>query len=1139
MSSSHPFQYPNSLELINKINRLLKQNKKPEETFGELVTIYSNQREFILQAGIRISFEDMIYDSVGFAITDNCHESFFISPDGKKGSILLCLNSELLKSDKKVVEDQNYFLENLSNLISRYITRIERDNSPEASDTGKSGQSKHGSLGNHFLQKFLNKYTFNRDVYHDLMPFKVREILLISSLYDAYAIEKDGRFSEHMLGQYGHLNLTSLPRITAASSVDSALEHLRTRHFDLIIYMAGVDKKTPPIVCKQIKKQYPYIPIFLLLNNSFDLVFFSEDAKQQKYVDKIFTWNGDTSIFFSMIKLLEDKINVENDTRIGKVRVILVVEDSPDYYTRYLSFLYRVVMNQTKQIIEEVGTDELYKVLRMRARPKILLATNFEEATEILKKYKDFMLCLISDVKFERNGLLDENAGIELLKLAHKELRDLPAILQSADDSYADVAKQNNALFIHKHSETLYLDIQNFLTNYLGFGDFVFKDGDGNEIARASNLTMFEDQLRTIPESSLVFHASHDHLSMWLMARGEIRAASILNPKKVSDFMSIQELREAILYMIKEHRNEQDTGNILPFSRKVKISEDNIYTLADGSLGGKGRGLAFINALINKYDFEQHLSDIRIRTPKTFIIGTQEYEDFITSNKLSKFIVDEDNYEKIREAFIKGNLSEELVEKLDHLLKKINRPLAIRSSGLFEDSLMRPFAGIFETYLLPNNHPDKSLRLKKVCEAIKLVFASVYSNTAKGYVKAIDYKIEEGKMAIVIQEVVGNKFDELYYPHISGVAQSFNFYPFAHMKPEEGFALAAVGLGKYVVEGNRAFRFSPKYPGTRINSLKDQFNNSQVWFYAIDMNRKDLDLLEGELAGISEEDISVAERQGTLTHCVSVYDPESDTVYPGIRKTGPRIVNFANILKHNYVELAKALELILELGKEAMGTAIEIEYAVDLNRDKQGKASFYLLQIKPLISSIQKCDVNLKKVKKKDIILFSEKGMGNGCEEDISDLIYVDPKYFDKGKTREMALEIEKFNATMQEARKKYILIGPGRWGTRDRWIGIPVRWHQISNAKVIVETSMDDFPLDASSGSHFFHNVTTMGVGYFTIQSEISKSYIHYDILKKQKVVKKGEFFKHISFNEPVSVKMDGKKGIYLIHTNKKPKSK
>jgi hypothetical protein len=583
--------------------------------------------------------------------------------------------------------------------------------------------------------------------------------------------------------------------------------------------------------------------------------------------------------------------------------------------------------------------------------------------------------------------------------------------------------------------------------------------------------------------------------------------------------------------MIKEHRNEKEKGNIIPFDEGVEVSENNIFTLADGSLGGKGRGLAFINALIHNYEFNKHIPDIKIRTPVTFIVGTHEFETFIKKNKLLKRAIEEKDFSKVQKLFLDKRLSAETIKKLTLLLDILHKPIAVRSSGLYEDSLTQPFAGIFETYLLPNNHPDKTERLKQVCNAIKMVYASVYSNMAKGYVRAVNYKIEDEKMAVIIQEVVGNKFDGLYYPHISGVAQSYNFYPFAHMKPEEGFAIAAVGLGKYVVEGNRAYRFSPSYPGVEINSPKDQFKSSQVNFYAVDLNKKDLDLMEGEDAGLTLEDISVAEQQGTLKHCASVYNPDNDTIYPGLTKPGPRIVNFANILKYNYVPLAKTLSVLLELGKEAMGTAVEMEYAVDLNRDKEGKATFYILKIKPLISQGADCEADLDKIDPDDILLFTKKGMGNGLVENLKDVIYVVPEKFDKTKTEEMGAEAERFNENMVRLGKQYILMGPGRWGTRDRWIGIPVRWAQISNARVVVETSLHNFPLDASSGSHFFHNVTSMNVGYFTIQHDDSDSLLNYEMLEKQELVEQGKFFRHVRFKHPLKVKMDGRNRIYVVH--------
>jgi len=1120
-------QYFNLLEIISNVNQIVDQNKGVDETISQIIELLQVIEEAPIPGHVRIVFNNTEYKTKNFKETEFCNERNFKTTTGKIGHIHLFTEKKITTPDGKPDSEFFYFLNSMLSILLRFINQTEdrkfRFISPDES-------KKQGTISSEFLQKFLNKWTYHRDIFHDLMPFKVKEILLISSLYDAYAVEREGRFSEHMLGQYGQLNLTSFPRITGVTSINQAERLLSNKHFDLIIYMVGVDKKLPLKVSEKIKKSFPYIPIYLLLNNNSDVGFFLKMQGNLPYIDNLFAWNGDPDIFFTMIKFLEDEVNVENDTRLGEVRVILVVEDSPIYYSRYLSFLYRVVMEQTKRIIDDVATDELYKVLRLRARPKILLSTNFDEAVSIINKYKKYMLCLVTDVKFKKAGTFDEDAGIKLLEYVSRDMKNLPTILQSSDDSYAEVALKYNSLFINKQSETLYKDFQDFLTNYLGFGDFIFKDKNGNQIAVAQNLKSFENHLKIIPDESLLYHASKDHFSMWLLARGEMKAASIINPKKVSDFKDAKELRKVLLDMIKEYRNEQETGNIIPFNFETEISEQNIYTLSEGSMGGKGRGSSFINSLIDNYDFQKYIPDIRIRSPKTLIIGIQEFESFLEINKLDQMVFKESSYNKIRKSFLRARLSDDLTSKLSFLMGIIKKPIAIRSSGIFEDSLTQPFAGIFETYLLPNNHPDQNERLKQLTDAIKLVYASAFSVTAKGYVKAINYKVEEERMAIVIQEVVGNQFGNLYYPHISGVAQSYNYYPFAHMKPEEGFGLAAVGLGKYVVEGNRAYRFSPRYPGTEINTPKDQFNNSQVRFYAVDMEKENPDLLEGESAGLTLQDISVAEKQGTLKHTASTYIPENNLIYPGISKPGPRIINFANILRYNYIPLAKTLELVLELGKDAMGTAVEIEYAVDLNRDDQGRASFYILQIKPLISNMMDCEVNLEKVNEESILLYSEQGMGNGCIDDIKDIIYVDANRFDKSKTVEMVAEIEKINTKMVDEETPYILIGPGRWGTRDKWIGIPVKWHQISNAKVIVETSLDEFPLDASSGSHFFHNVTTMNVGYFTVQPELLKSYIKYDMLEKQGIKNKYQFFNHVRFEHPVSIKMDGRKRIYLI---------
>lgn len=1134
MHESNSYKYVNLLDVLSNINSIVRMNKSMDETMMDIVDSINNQNSRMIPAALRVSYNKKQFASREFKDKNVCLTSNFIAESGNRGQVQLCIGTDQ-ENEEILNDDENkYFVDNLVEILVKYINDYEKLGFfVDEKVTGSANQGNE-PVSSRFLQRFLNKYTYNRDIYHDLMPFKVKEILLISSLYDAYSIESEGRFSEHMLGQYGQLNLTSFPRITGASSLKQALELLRYKNFELVIYMVGVDKKTPLSICKEIKNAYPFIPIFLLLNNTAEVNYFVKKMDKIPFIDKLFTWTGDASIFFSMIKLLEDKINAENDTKLGKVRVILLVEDSPVYYSRYLSFLYKVLLEQTKSIIDDVSTDELYKVLRMRARPKILLATNYEEAVEIILQYREFLTCLITDVKFEMEGEFNDQAGLRLLDYTKGKLKNLPTVLQSSDSSYESVADEYQSLFIHKHSDTLYQDMEHFITNYLGFGSFEFKDNAGNIVAVASNLQEFESFLKKIPDESLLFHASRDHFSMWLMARGEIRASNIINLKKVDDFSSANDLRKELLFLLKENRNERDTGNVIPFNSHTEISDENVYTLAGGSLGGKGRGLAFIDALIHNFKFEKFIPDVKVRTPKTFVIGTYEFERFLKNNKLSGKIQDNDNYDEVKNLFVEGNLSEKLIKKLSDLLDIIQKPIAVRSSGMFEDSLSQPFAGIFETYLLPNNNPDKNVRLKQAEYAIKLVMASVFSSTAKGYVKAIDYKIEEERMAVIIQEVVGNQYNNVYYPHISGVAQSYNFYPFAHMKPEEGFAIAAVGLGKYVVEGNKAYRFSPHYPSTEINSTKDQFRNSQVKYYGIDMEKEDINLLEGESAGLKLCDISTTEKHGTLKHLASVYNPDNNTVYPGISKPGPRIINFANILKYNYISLAKTIEIVLKLGHDAMGTAVEIEYAVDLNKDKDGKASFYILQIKPLIQSGFDCNINLKKIRKKDILLYTEKGMGNGCVEDITDVIYVDQSKFNKAETEEMAMEIEKINDKMSEANRQYILIGPGRWGTRDRWIGIPVKWHMISNARVIVETSFDDFPLDASSGSHFFHNVTSMNVGYFTVQPELLTSYIKYNEFEKQEVVYQGKYFNHIRFKQPLKIMMDGKKRIYLIKKKK-----
>lgn len=1128
------------LSCINETTNITKEGKSIEDTLQQIAFILPKAWQFPELATARIKFNGKEYCSSNLKITTTVLRREFNTIDDKEGKVEIYYIKEIEKYDEgSFLKEERHLINNITEIITGFLNSYHLksmlDKNPKI-ETNKTDQKDYPDCGDscsskQLLQFFLNKNNSDRDIYHDLMPFKVKEILLIANLYDAYSIEKEGLWSEKILGEYHQLNLTSLPRITGVSSYEEAARKMKNKHFDIVILMMGTDKRSPFKISKKIKQEFGYIPIYLLLNNNKDFTQVIKEQNESNYFfDKVFVWNGDSRIFFAMVKHLEDKVNVENDTKVGTARVILLVEDSPKYYSRYLPLLYSSVLEQTKHIIDDVANDDLYKVLRLRVRPKILLASSFEEAVDIFERYKEFLLCLITDVKYHKNGKLTETAGFELVNYVKNQIHDLPTVVQSSDDINEAKARDLKAIFINKNSETLIQDIKSFISHYLGFGNFIFRNSKGNKLAIAENLRQFIKQLEKINSESLIYHARKNQFSLWFMARGEIRIAKAIAPYKVSDFDSAEEIRNYLLSIINKLRNEQNKGQIVEFSEADALDEENIIRMGTGSLGGKGRGLAFVNTLLYNFDFSQLLPSINLRTPKTAIVGSDEFDIFLEKNCLLDAVNNLKNENQIKELFIKSQLSENLKIKLRRLIKTIKKPLAIRSSGLFEDSLMQPFAGIFETYLLPNNHPNIEERLNQVENAIKLVYASVFSNISRAYIEAINYKIEEEKMAVVIQEVVGNNYQNIHYPHISGVAQSYNYYPFAHMKPEDGFAVTALGLGRYVVEGEKAYRFCPKFPELQNASGKDLYLNSQTEFYGVNLKNNSPDLMNGESAGLIRLDIDDAEEHGTLKHCASVYNPENNTITAGLDQYGPRIVNFANILKYNYIPLADTLNVVLDVVKEALGTAVEIEFAVDLNKDEDYKASFYLLQIKPLIGNAQDYEIKPENIDRKKVLLYTETGMGNGKISHIRDVIFVDNETFDKSKTNEIAEEIERLNKKMIEQNKDYILIGAGRWGTRDRWIGVPVSWPQISRAKIIVETSLEDYPLDASAGSHFFHNLTSMNVGYFSVQHASYESIIVWDVLKKQKIKEETKYVKHVCFDKPLTVRMDGKKRISVI---------
>jgi len=1121
------------LSAINKTSQIIEQGLTIDETLHLICNLLPKSWQYPEHTACCISYEGKSYTSERFEETDWCQIEYFVTIDNKKGEIIIVYLQEFPNEEEgPFLREERNLLINIGNLITGYINKhkgldVINKRGIIIPEMHKSEDFRKSLITNKKpLQLYFNQQSIDKYVYLDMMKYKVKHILFVATLYDAFMLENEDSFFEKFMGEIYQYSLFSLPRITGVTSPEEALELLETTYFDLIILMVGIDRETPIALSEKIKEKNESVPVYLLLNRKSDVKYFEDLVPTIRSVDRLFVWNGDSLILFAIVKSIEDRINVENDTKIGLVRVILLIEDSTLYYSRYLQMLYSIVFGQVQHLLPEVEKNELDKICKMRSRPKILHARNYEEAIAIFNKYKDFILCVISDVEFDRAGKADKHAGLKFIEYAKSHLHNLPVILQSSEESNRIVASRLNVTFMNKNSDSLLNDLKAFLISYLGFGYFVFRDEKGNKIAVAKSLREFETLLSKVPDESFYIHAVENQFSLWLMARGEIQLAKNLNPIPVGSFDKLNESRQYILDSIKHYREEKKRGKILSFDETSTLDEKNIVLFGSGSLGGKGRGLAFINTLIYNFDFGEITTEINISTPITVAIGTNEFQDFITRNKLKKKVLNPNiSYAELRRMFNDASLSESLVEKLKVFVSQIDKPIAVRSSSISEDSITQPFAGVFDTYILPNCATNKQHILELICSAIKLVYASVYSDDARTYYTAINHRIEEERMAIVLQELVGSYHEDYYYPHISGVAQSYNYYPVANMKPEEGFAVAAIGLGSYVVNGWKSYRFSPYYPKVSVYSIKDLLDSTQVKFYALKFTNVNVDLLEnGELAALQLLDISEAEKHGTLKHCASSYNYNNDRIEPGLSTPGPRVINFANILNYNHIPLAETLKVILRTVEEAFGSPVEIEFAVDLNRTKNNLPTFYLLQIKPLVTSIQMQHFDFNKIEKSKMLLYTQSSLGNGEINEISDVIYIDPQKFNKLKTLEMAAEIEKLNKLMIENGKKYILIGPGRWGTRDPFLGIPVNWSQISNAKVIVETSLENYPLDSSLGSHFFHNVTSMNIGYFSVIHYSKTDFIHWETLEKQKLENETQYFRHVRFKKPLQVIMDGK---------------
>ncbi|MDP8232014.1 MAG: DUF5752 family protein, partial [Candidatus Zophobacter franzmannii] len=851
-----------------------------------------------------------------------------------------------------------------------------------------------------------------------------------------------------------------------------------------------------------------------------------------EYIDDVFLWNGDSKLFLGMIKSIEDKMNLEEDTKNSFISVILVVEDSVIFYSSYIPLLYTEIMMQTQRIIEQEIND-MNKRYRMRSRPKVILVHNYEDAVATYRKYKDYIIGVITDIEYPAEGVLNPQAGINLMKLIRSSDSHLPVLLQSADNQWVNYVDNFHAQFLSKTSKSLLQDLKKFIHFYLGYGEITFRDERKNEYTRANTLQELEKSLNTIPDSSLLYHSNYNHFSTWLMAHGELSAARQIKEIRPWVFYTTKELRNYLRGIFREVRVGKSRGKIVNFNPENLKIRNQVVKLSEGSLGGKGRGLAFLNNLLSIITNEKKYDSIFITLPLTVIVGTHEYDTFVTNNNIDSSITNLTDKE-IGEQFIKGTLSDELIGKLGVYLDNMRKLIAVRSSGLLEDSQAQPFAGIYSTYMLPNNNDDKEVRLKYLTQAVKLVYASVYMKTARSYIESVNYKVEEEKMAVIIQEVAGSEHKGVFYPHISGVGQSYNFYPTHYLKNEDGICSIAMGLGISVVEGNNIHHFSPKYPEIQAISEQEMVSKSQKHFYALDMEMKDFDLTEGEDVNLKKISIRQAVAHKTLKHLVSTWDYEDNRLIDGMADRGLKVITFANILKHGHIPLAELLADFLSIGQMAMGAPVEIEFAVTLHRSQSKLATFNILQIRPLTTNYEQVSIDPSELNPEDLILQTTSCMGFGKKDNIYDLIFVNPKRFKSTETMKMLAELDELNREMHEEGRPYILMGFGRWGTRDEFLGIPVRWENINMAKIIVEAELPDFRVDPSQGTHFFHNMVAMNIGYFSVSSKKKDNHINWDYLLEHPNRKEGNYFVHIRSQKPFVVMMDGETNTAIIKKDK-----
>ena len=968
-------------------------------------------------------------------------------------------------------------------------------------------------------------------IFHEIMSIKIREILLVASSYDAFILEEDGSLASRIINEYSGLNLSMPPRVTRTSSAHQALVLLKDKPFDLVVTMPNLDDMDAFSLGIEVKKINPNLPVILLAHSTRTLQPII-DNQNISGIDKVFVWSGNSDLLLALVKNVEDRLNIENDTKKAMVRVLILVEDSPVYYSSFLPLIYKEIVKQTQAVLGS-GLNEDHRLLKMRVRPKILLAENYEEAMAYYEKYRDYLFGIISDTRLPRNGKMVDDTGAVLLSQIKRDIPDLPMLLLSSNPDNIEAAKQIPAIFLDKNSPNLLEELHDFFMNHLGFGDFIFRLPDGTEIDRASNLKELEEKLAHLPEESLWYHARRNNFSNWLMGRSEISLASVFREKRADEFTVTEKMRDYIISNVHALRLWRHKGVVTQFNPVTfDASTMDFVKVGQGSLGGKARGLAFMSVLLHQNPrIHEKYAQIDIKIPKSMVICTDGFESFVAQNQLAYLAIGHYADAQVRETFLNAKMPEWLIKILEIYLSQVKYPLSVRSSSLLEDAQFQPYAGLYETYMIPNNHLQLSVRLQRLVTAIKLVYASTYYEGPKAFARNTSNQPQKESMAVIIQQLAGNEYDDYFYPAISGVAQSHNYYPISHMTAEEGIVHIALGLGKTVVEGEQTLRFSPKYPEIlpQFSTVEDMLANSQRSFYALKIRDYPENLNFQRYSNLEKLSVDEVKTDFPVKTLASTYIPDEHRVRDSGHIPGPKVMTFAAILKYDLLPLPQLLTTLLTLGQKGIGCPVEIEFSVNLKQNNPQKDEFYFLQMRPMAPNEARSEVEITENDLQKAICRSGQALGNGVTSTIKDIVFVKPEDFKSESTVQIAGEIGKINASLVTERRPYLLVGPGRWGSSDRWLGIPVQWQNISGVNAIIELRNAAIRAQPSQGSHFFQNITSLGIPYITV-TEDSDDFFDWQWIKALPPTQETKFLRHVRLESPLLLKIDGRKSNCII---------